>query len=248
MGQETLYVQFVSLVIVGCVFVIGMLCDVVLIREERSDTAKLQDALTAIHDCQFILTHKIFTQLLIIQAVGNFPAPAFTGVVGVDGFLAQRRGQFLQGCWLLAAQEDGSVHVADDGIGIILVDGFQLGLGLQNQTGRDFSGADRSDQLLQTGNLTDVSSLVNEAANMNRKPATVNIVSLFTQQIEQLGRVEPPNDAADLYLSRRPCPFTVRIPSRVVAVIRSRSAIAMSFFTASSTELPQTTSTLDRRR
>lgn len=34
---------------------------------------------------------------------------------------------------------------------------------------------------------------------------------------------------------QRPCPFTVRIPSRVVAVILSRWATAMSFFTASVT-------------
>ena len=49
-------------------------------------------------------------------------------------------------------------------------------------------------------------------------------------------------------LSPRPWPFTVRIPSRVVAVIRRRSAVAMSFFTVSSMPWPQTTSTWDRRR
>ena len=43
--------------------------------------------------------------------------------------------------------------------------------------------------------------------------------------------------------SSRPWPLTIRIPSRVVAVIRSRSATAMSFFMFSSTVFPQTTST-----
>ena len=48
--------------------------------------------------------------------------------------------------------------------------------------------------------------------------------------------------------SSRPWPLTVRMPSSVVAVIRSRSATAMSFFMASSTVPPQTTSTEARRR
>ena len=41
--------------------------------------------------------------------------------------------------------------------------------------------------------------------------------------------------------------MTVRIPSRVVAVILSRLATAISFFTSSSTSPPQTTSTWERR-
>lgn len=42
---------------------------------------------------------------------------------------------------------------------------------------------------------------------------------------------------------RRPCPLTVRMPSRVVAVIPSRWATAISFFMASVILCPQTTST-----
>ena len=41
----------------------------------------------------------------------------------------------------------------------------------------------------------------------------------------------------------RPWPLTVRMPSSVVAVMCRRSATAMSFFIASVTVLPQTTST-----
>ena len=43
--------------------------------------------------------------------------------------------------------------------------------------------------------------------------------------------------------SPRPWPLTVRMPSRVVAVMRRRSAVAMSFFTVSSMLRPQTTRT-----
>ena len=58
---------------------------------------------------------------------------------------------------------------------------------------------------------------------------------------------QPPQQAA-VGQWLRPCPLTVRIPSSVVAVIRRRSAVAMSFFTVSSALPPQTTSTRARRR
>ncbi len=95
--------------------------------------------------------------------------------------------QLLEGSRFLAAQEDGGIHVADDGIGVVLVDGFQLGLCLQHQTGGDLTAADGGDQLFQLGNLTDVGTLVNEAPNMDRQPPAVHIVRFFAEQIEQLG-------------------------------------------------------------
>ena len=66
----------------------------------------------------------------------GFPPTALSGVVGVDGFFVQHRSQFLAGGRLFAAQKDRSIHVADDGIGIVLVNGLQLALRLQYQTGR----------------------------------------------------------------------------------------------------------------
>ena len=119
--------------------------------------------------------------------MGGFPPTALAGVVGVDGLLAQNGGQLLEGSRLLAAQEDGGIHVADDGIGVVLVDGFQLGLRLQYQTGGDLTAADGGDQFFQLGNLADVGTLVNEAAHMDRQPPAVHIVRLFTQEVEQLG-------------------------------------------------------------
>ena len=133
-----------------------MFGDVVLVREERPHTTQLEDALAAVHDGQFILAHKLFAELLVVERVGGFPPTALAGVVGVDGLLAQNGGQLLEGSRLLAAQEDGGIHVADDGIGVVLVDGLELRLCLQHQAGRDLAAADGGDQLFQPGNLADV--------------------------------------------------------------------------------------------
>jgi len=186
-GQERLDVKGVLGVRVGGVRVIGVLGDVVLVREERTHTTQLEDALAAVHDGQFILAHKLFAELLVVERVGGFPPTALPGVVGVDGLLAQHGGQLLEGSRFLAAQEDGGIHVADDGIGVVLVDGFQLGLRLQYQTGGDLTAADGGDQFFQLGNLADVGTLVNEAAHMDRQPPAVHIVGFFTQKVEQLG-------------------------------------------------------------
>ena len=40
-GQETLYVQFVSLVKVGCILVVGVLGNIVFIGQKWADTPKL---------------------------------------------------------------------------------------------------------------------------------------------------------------------------------------------------------------
>ena len=119
--------------------------------------------------------------------MGGFPPTALAGVVGVDGLLAQHGCQLLEGGRLLAAQEDGSIHVADDGIGVVLVDGFELGLCLQHQTGGDLTASDGGNQLFQLGYLSDVGALINEAAHMDWQPPSVHIVGLFTQEVEQLG-------------------------------------------------------------
>ena len=147
----------------------------------------MEDALAAVHDGQFILAHKLFAELLVVERVGGFPPTVLAGVIGVDGLLAQHGGQLFEGSRLLAAQEDGGIHVADDGIGVVLVDSFQLGLCLQHQTGGDLTAADGGDQLFQLGNLADIGALVNEAAHMDRQPPAIYIVRLFAQEVEKLG-------------------------------------------------------------
>lgn len=160
-GQECFNVKSVLIIRVGSVLEIGVLGNVVLIRKERAHTAQLEDALVSVHRCKLILAHQLFPQFLIVERVGSFPATALSGVVGVDGFLAQHGSQLLEGGWLLTAQEDGSIHVADDGIRIILIDRLELTLRLQHQTGRDLTASDGSDQLFQTRNLPDIGGFIN---------------------------------------------------------------------------------------
>jgi len=156
-----------------------MLCDVVLVRKERPDAAKLEDALAAVEDGQLIDRSQILPQFLIIEAVGNLAAPAFAGVVGVDCLLPKRFRQFLQGRALLAAEENGAVTVADDRVGVVFVQGLELALRLQNKAGRDFTAADGGNQLFKLGNLPNVREFVQQAPDVNGQTPAVYIVSLF---------------------------------------------------------------------
>jgi NTE family protein len=47
-------------------------------------------------------------------------------VVGVDSFFSQCLIQFFERGWLRTTQENSGIHVADDGIGIVFINGFQL--------------------------------------------------------------------------------------------------------------------------
>ena len=67
---------------VGGELVVGVLGDVVLVREERPHPAQLQDALAAVHDGQLILAHQFFAELLVVERVGSLPPAALAGVVG----------------------------------------------------------------------------------------------------------------------------------------------------------------------
>ena len=182
-GQETLYVQFVSLVKIGCVLVVGVLGDIEFIGQKRANPSELQDTLAAVHDSQLVLAHKLLAQCLIVEGMGNLPPTALPGVHDINRFFPQCCRQFLQGGRLFAAQKNGGVHVADDGIGIVLVDCLELGLGLQHQTAGNLTGADGCHQLFKPGNLSNVRRLVDQTADMDGKSAAVHIIRLFTQQI-----------------------------------------------------------------
>ena len=64
--------------------------------------------------------------LLERSTVAGAAATGIRGVEGVDGLLAQHLRQVFQGGRLAAAEENLAVHVAHDGVRIVLVDGFQL--------------------------------------------------------------------------------------------------------------------------
>ena len=186
-GQECFNVKSVLVIGISSVLEIGVLGNVVLVRKERTHATQLEDALVAIHNSKLILAHQLFPQFLIVERVGGFPATALSGVVGVDGFLAQHGSQLLEGGWLLTAQEDGSIHVADDGIRIILIERLELTLRLQHQTGGDLTASDSGHQFFQTRNLPDIGGFINETAHMDWEPAAIHIVGFFAEQVEKLG-------------------------------------------------------------
>ena len=125
--------------------------------------------------------------LLERSAIAGAVATGVRGVEGVDGLLAQHLGQVFQGGRLTAAEENLAVHVAHDGVRIVLVDGFQLASRLQNKAGRDLTAADGGYQLFQIGDLPDVGALVDQAPHMDRQLAAVHVVCFIAQEVEKLG-------------------------------------------------------------
>ena len=119
--------------------------------------------------------------------MGNLAATAFAGVEAVDGFLAKCRCQLFQRTGFLSTQKDGAVHVADDRIRAVFIQGFELALRLQDKAAGDFSGTDRRHQLFKSRYLADIRGLVDQAADMNRQASAVHIIRLFAKQIEKLG-------------------------------------------------------------
>ena len=79
-GEVLLNIEVVLIACVGQILVVRMLRDVVLVRHERSHTAKLQNTLAAVKNGELVYRSKVFAQLLIIEGVRNLSAAAFTGV------------------------------------------------------------------------------------------------------------------------------------------------------------------------
>ena len=79
-GEILFDIKGVPWVRVRQILIIGVLGDVLLVREEGTHAAKLQDALAAVHHRQFVYRGKVFAQLLIVQAVGHLPSTALAGV------------------------------------------------------------------------------------------------------------------------------------------------------------------------
>jgi len=110
-------------IIVGQVLVVRMLCDVVLVRKEEPDAAKLENARTA--------------------------------------------------------EEDGTVAVSNDRVGVVFVQGLELALRLQNKAGRDFTIADGGSQIFKLGDLPNVGKFVEQALDMDGQAPAVHAVHLF---------------------------------------------------------------------
>lgn len=185
--QELLDVEGQFLVIIGCVFVVRVLGQIVFVGQEGPDTSQLQDALAAIQDSQLIPAHELLAQLLKVGSVAGTVAPCIRGVEGVNSFLAKSLREILQRGGFGPAQKDLRIHVADDGVRIVLVDGLQLGSGLQHQAGADLPGTDGGHQLFQVWDLANICRLINQTPHMHGKSAAIDIIGFLTQQVEQLG-------------------------------------------------------------
>ena len=61
--QVLLNVKGEFLIIIGGVFIVRVLGQIILIRQEGTDASQLQDAFAAVHDCQFITAHKLFATM-----------------------------------------------------------------------------------------------------------------------------------------------------------------------------------------
>ena len=118
------HIKEVFLVGVGGVLVVGVLRQVVLVREEWTHAPQHEDTLASVHYCQFVLGHQLLSQFLISEAVRNLAAPVLGLIEAVDGLLAQQLRDFFQGGFLLASQKQGAVAVTHDGIRRVLVDGL----------------------------------------------------------------------------------------------------------------------------
>ena len=125
--------------------------------------------------------------LLERSAVTGAVATGVRGVECVDGFFAQHFRQVFQGGGFGAAQKYLAVHVAHDGVRIVLVDGLQLASRLQNKASGDFTAADGRHQLFQIGDLPDVGTLVNETPYMDGQLAAVYIICFVAQEVKKLG-------------------------------------------------------------
>lgn len=64
-------------------------CNIVLIRKERPYASYLQDAFPSVHYRNFVLCHKLLSELLVVQPVGKLSSSCFRGVKAVDGFLTE---------------------------------------------------------------------------------------------------------------------------------------------------------------
>lgn len=98
-------------------------------QQQRYESLKaaIEEARQARHDLRHQLC-QLLAQFLIVQRMGNLAATALAGVIAVDGFLAQRRRQLFQRTGFLTTQKDGTVHVADNRIRAVFIQGFKLAL------------------------------------------------------------------------------------------------------------------------
>ena len=164
-----------------------MLLQIVLLGIEWRQPSELQNAPISGHGGKLTWGHQLPPEPLGVLAVTfGLPTGAPLGLHG-DGGLAQPvLGNFLDSAGLTATEEQHTIHVAENGFCVLIVDGLALGKLLIQQAQTDLTGTDDRHQLFQVWHLPGVGRLVPQHPHMMGQPSTVNIVRPFAQEIEHL--------------------------------------------------------------
>jgi len=164
-----------------------MLFQIILGREERGQAPKLQNTFVSRHGCKFGWGHQFPAQPLGILTVAfRLTTGAAVSLHTDCGFSQPVLGYFLDGAGFAATEEHHAIHVAEDCLGVFIVNGLALCQLLIQQAKTHLAGADNRDQLFELGHLSRVGCLVPQHPYMVRQAATVNIVRPFTQEVEHL--------------------------------------------------------------
>ena len=164
-----------------------MLFQIVFLGIERRQPSELQNAPISGHGGKLAGGHQLPPEPLGVLAV-TFGLPTGASLsLHRDGCLAQPVFRnFLDGGAFAPAEEQHTVHVAENGFHVLIVDGLALGKLLIQQAQADLPGADDRHQFFQVWHLPGVGRLVPQHPHMMGQPAAVNIVRPFTQEIEHL--------------------------------------------------------------
>ena len=118
--------------------------------------------------------------------MGGFPATALSGVVGVDGFLAQQFAHIFVGGLLVATQVEELIAVADDGFPLLFKKCLELCQVLKNDGHKHTTGTHNGKDLIEVVRQADIGELVHQEVNGYRQTATVNMVGRIKQLLKEL--------------------------------------------------------------
>lgn len=107
--------------------VVRMPFQIILGREERGQAPKLQNTFISRHGCKFGWGHQFPAQPLGILTVAFRLATGAAVSLHTDcGFSQPVFGYFLDGAGFAATEEHHAVHVAEDCLGVFIVNGLAL--------------------------------------------------------------------------------------------------------------------------
>jgi len=164
-----------------------MLLQIVFGRKKRGQTPQLQNALVARHGRQFAGGHQLPAQPLGILVVAfRLAAGAALGLHGDCGLSQPVLGNFLDRAGLPASQEDHAVHISENCLRVLIIDGLALCQLLIEQAQAHLTGADHRHQLFQVWHLARVGRLVPQHPHMMGQAAPVYVVRPLAKKIEHL--------------------------------------------------------------